>query len=135
MSQRPENRTRPYIPRPASRGPRPGARGPRPNAWVSGTDPVRHEQYVAWSRARAQAHFREEGWELTFDQFVDLWNQDGQWPQRGRGSDDLLMTRKDSSQPWSIENCYIEQRKVHLQKNGIMRLGRPRGKYNKNRKD
>jgi hypothetical protein len=80
-------------------------------------------------RARAQANFRKEGWTMTFEEFEQMWNQDGSWEQRGRRADDLLMTRLDSGMPWSFENCYIEVRRIHLQQHGRMQQGCKRGRY------
>ena len=84
--------------------------GPRPHIWKSGTDPVTHQQYVAWGRSRAQAHFRKEEWHLTWPEWQELWSLD--WNQRGRGPDSVLITRRDPLGPWSIENCLIMDRKT-----------------------
>lgn len=133
MAQRPENTKKNYKPRPGACGPRPHCRGPRPQTWMSGPDPMRHDQYTAWMRARAQANFREEGWQMTFEEFETLWNENGNWHQRGRGADDLLMTRRDPSKPWSRDNCYIELRKLHLKRYGLLKTGKKRGPYKKER--
>lgn len=101
-------------------GPRPGAvrptlhqggAGPRPLIWKTGPDPVVHAQFVAFGRARAQALFRQEGWEITFEEFQQIWGAD--WPQRGRHSDNLCMTRSDIDLPWSADNVELITRADH----------------------
>ena len=131
MPQRKENQGKEYKPRPNACGPRPHTMGLRPERWTTGPDQVRHAQYTAWMKAKAQANFRGEGWTLTFEEFEFLWNQDASWAQRGRGADDLMMTRLDSSQPWSKTNCYILLRRTGLIHHAEKLRGRPRGKYKK----
>lgn len=79
--------------------------GPRPHTWVTGTDPLRHEQYQAFLRAKAQANFRNEGWELTFPEWARAW--DPYWHQRGRGPGQRIMSRKDWRLPWTTDNIMI----------------------------
>lgn len=92
--------------------------GPNPNAWCTGPDPQRHDQYIAWGRSRAQAHFRQEDWRLTFEQYEALWQ--GLWSRRGRGSDDLMMMRLDWHKPWNLKNTIIADRQYyHWRQNEI----------------
>ena len=102
-------------PNPRNRAVRPllhqGGPGPRPLIWLVGPDPVRHAQYVAWGRARAQALYRGEGWDMTFDEFAEIWGTD--WPRRGRASQDLCMTRPDLDLPWSVHNAELITRAEH----------------------
>ena len=88
-----------------------GTPGPRPRVWKSGPDPIRHEQYIAWARARAQAHYRNERWHLTYPQWVELWRD--QWHLRGRTKDTVCLSRRDYDEPWSVENCEIITRRQH----------------------
>lgn len=88
-----------------------GGPGPRPRVWKSGPDPIRHEQYIAWARARAQANYRNERWELTFEDWVELWA--GRWHQRGRIKDTVCLSRRSYDQAWSRENCEIITRREH----------------------
>ena len=83
----------------------------RPNAWkVPGAIP--HAQYVAWSRSRAQAHFRNEEWHLTFEEFQQVWQ--GYWERRGRGSTEYCMSRDDPERAWAIGNVSCIQRREYL---------------------
>ncbi len=120
------NRQVPYKPRPGPYKNKGVILGPRPHVWRSGPDPLRHEQYIAWLKARAQANFRGEGWTMTFEEFEAMWNQDGSWHQRGRAADDLMMTRRDSGSPWSKDNCYIELRRDHLRRMAQDQMGKPK---------
>lgn len=115
-----------YKPRPTTYKNKGKTRGPEPHRWVSGPDPLRHEQYICWLRAKAQANFRKEGWTMTFEEFEAMWNQDASWHQRGRAADDLMMTRRDHGLPWSNDNCYIELRRTHLQRMAALQLGKPK---------
>lgn len=101
--------------------PRPSARGPRPHVWRCGPDQLTHDQYNAWLKHRAQAAFRGEPHELSFEQWQALWNKDNAWFQRGRSGPSLCLTRIDHQRPWSLSNCVIinriEQMKIHNAKN------------------
>ena len=88
--------------------------GARPHTWVTGTDPRRHDMYHNWARARAQAHYRGEVWDLAFEDWEQFWHHD--WEQRGRHSEGLCITRIDPSQPWSVMNiCKITRRVLAYQ--------------------
>jgi hypothetical protein len=88
--------------------------GPRPHTWVTGTDPLRHEMYHNWARARAQAHHRGEVWNLEFTEWEQFWSTD--WSQRGRGGDNLCITRIDHRLPWAWNNiCKITRRHLAFQ--------------------
>lgn len=80
----------------------PGQKGLRPHLWKSGPDPVRHNKHIAWARARAQAHFRGEEYNLTFEDWEKAWADE--WHLRGRGADNLFLVRKCDKLAWSITN-------------------------------
>lgn len=85
--------------------------GPRPNSWkVKGDIP--HQQHIAWHRQRAQAIFRGEHWELTFEDFQAAWAD--KWEQRGRAADQYCMTRLDPSASWHPRNIEVITRLDHL---------------------
>jgi hypothetical protein len=97
--------------------------GPRPHLWVTGSDPLRHDQYRAFIQARNQARWRGETWNLSFEQYEHLWA--GQWHLRSRDSDGLSMSRTDRSQPWQVDNCFIATR-TELNRRQVQ-YRRPRG--------
>lgn len=79
-----------------------------PHLWKSGPDPVRHDQYIAWARMRAQAHFRREPWDMSYDDFVAAWGD--RWSERGRRSHSTMLVRIDCSQAWSLDNVHLINR-------------------------
>jgi hypothetical protein len=91
------------------------AKGPFPAMWKSGPDPVRHQQHIAWHKARAQAHFRGEIWNLTFEQWVELWGD--RWDLRGRQRGCLCIGRRDPTLPWDTTNTQLVTREEHNRKN------------------
>lgn len=82
--------------------------GPRPHTWVTGTDPLRHEQYTAWHRARAQAHYRGEEWDFPFPDYVRAWGD--QWHNKGRGKTNVQMIRRNPARAWARRNVQVVDR-------------------------
>jgi len=87
--------------------------GLRPHVWVSGPDAVRHNLYVMCSKSKAQADYRGEGWELTHDEYIDLWLVDNNYKNKGRAPENLCMTRIDPDLDWTIDNVHIISRLEH----------------------
>jgi hypothetical protein len=107
-------------PRPQMQGrTHPGARGPRPHTWLVGPDPQRHYLHQPWHKARSQAHYRGEIWDLTFEQWEKIW--DGRFHLRGRGVDDLCMTMKDPELGWTETNAVIITRREQLRRQKQLR--------------
>jgi len=86
-------------------------RGPNPNAWKSGPDPERHRRYLQWLQQKNQAQFRDEGWDLEFDDWLALWGTNIQYRGRQKGS--MTMVRIDYEKPWSKTNACIVDRIGH----------------------
>ena len=91
-----------------------GPRGPYPHKWLSGPDPVRHEQFTAWHRQRAQAIYRGEEYLLTFEDFHAIWGD--LWSKRGRGINDYCLSRLDPEKAWDKTNTRVITRYEHLSK-------------------
>ena len=102
------------------RAPRPEARGPRPQSWVTGPDPVEHKKYRTFIQQRNQAQWREEEWTITFEQWKQLWDQSGQWDNRGRERSCYCMTRRDVLEPWTADNAVIITREQHSRKQSAL---------------
>lgn len=102
---------RPRVLRPVRPTRHQGRPGPRPFMWKTGPDPRTHEQYTAWLKARAQAQFRGEAWDLTFEQYQELWGD--LWEERGRTRDSLCLSRADYEKGWSLANCQVVTRREH----------------------
>lgn len=96
-------------------------RAPRPYIWKIGPDEDRHRMYQPWLVSRAQANFRGESFELTFEEYYQLWKND--WDNRGRQPDNMCMTRIDKEGAWSIDNVHVITRKEHLIEQGRARKG------------
>lgn len=91
-----------------------GRPGPRPNLWKCGPDPEAHDKYVAWLRAKAQASFRDEPWDLTYEQWVEAWGD--QWQYRGRRADSRCLAREDWHGTWEPTNVrVITREEFHYQ--------------------
>jgi hypothetical protein len=82
-------------------------------------DPQDHEKFLVWHKARQQAIFRKESWQLTPEEFISIWG--AQWPLRGRHRTDLCMTRRDPQLPWRLDNCEIVTRLTQLRRTGLQR--------------
>lgn len=76
-------------------------------------DEVEHAKHWAYLRQKAQANFRQEGWEMTMEEFFEIWRDD-LWTNRGRGVDQYCMVRVDVEKPWSMDNCIIITRYQQL---------------------
>ena len=101
--------------------PRPHSRGPRPQVWTTGPDPVRHQQFRVWGQQKNQAQWRDEGWSIGFRDWCDLWDQSGQWLNRGRERGCYCMSRLDWSLPWTVDNVAIITREAHAKLQGDAR--------------
>ena len=113
-------------------GPRPSARGPRPHVWRSGPDLQAHDQYCAWLKHKAQAAYRGEPYELTYQQWADLWNKNNSWIYRGRGGDCLCLTMGDPTIGWHVDNVEIITRKEQLRRqcrNNVGKKYKVRSRY------
>jgi hypothetical protein len=85
---------------------------PRPHTWKSGPDEVRHVRYFIWLQQRNQAKYRKEEWDLTFDQWLEIWGD--KILKRGRKKENYCMTRHDPIGPWNMANTYIIERGKHI---------------------
>ena len=97
-----------------------------PRVYVSDFD---NERRVAFVRARAQAAFRGEQWDLTWDDFRAFWRTRRLWSQRGRRNDDLVLTRLDLDDSWNRDNCCIITRNDSLKANIARRWNKPADKF------
>ena len=85
-----------------------------PDSWLSGPDEFRHSMYLPWLRAKAQANYRSEDWQLTFEEFFTLWKD--QWHNRGRLITSVCMSRDDMEGSWDINNTIIITRYEHIKR-------------------
>jgi hypothetical protein len=64
------------------------------------------ETKVGYSRAKCQARFRGEAWDLTLEDWLEFWTRE-RWPERGRTAGTICLTRRHPDQPWSRTNCCL----------------------------
>ena len=83
----------------------------RPYRWCTGPDLLTHLQYRAFVQQRNQAVFRQEPWQLTLEEYQDLWRD--HWAERGRTRDSYMMTRVNPDRPWSWANTVVITRQQH----------------------
>jgi hypothetical protein len=98
-------------------------KGSRPELWKH-KDPFDHERYIPYLRAKAQAAYRMEDWDLTFEEYCEFWTP-AAWSQRGRGSLDLAMIRIDTTIGWTAYNCQIVTRREQLRRQLARKMGLP----------
>jgi hypothetical protein len=70
--------------------------------------------YVAFGYNRVSARLRKEQWDLTWEQYRDLWLPN--WDQRGRSAECLCMARRDLEKPWDTSNIELITRREHGQR-------------------
>ena len=46
--------------------------------------------------------------ELSFEQWYDIWQQSGKWEQRGRGKDAYVMSRIGDKGGYTLNNVFIQ---------------------------
>lgn len=64
-------------------------------------------------------------WQLTFEEWWDIWEQSGKYEQRGRGAGKYCMSRIGDVGPYSVNNVVI---KTIDDNNREAKLGKPRPK-------
>ncbi|CAB4153692.1 hypothetical protein UFOVP641_18 [uncultured Caudovirales phage] len=98
----------------------------RPHTWISGPDEYKHSMYWPWQLMKAQATFREEEFDLPFEEFYLLWKD--HWYNRGRKADNMCLSRSNPNGPWNKENAEIITRQEHLRRQGFYRQHDPKTK-------
>lgn len=94
----------------------------RPHVWKSGPDHTRHEIYKVWLTTKAQASFRQESWQLDFEDFYNIWLP--HWDNRGRKGTNVCLTRDDVEGCWSKDNVIIMTRREHIIRQIDIKMGR-----------
>jgi hypothetical protein len=87
-----------------------------PDCWKSGPDPEDHKLFYDCQRARAQAWYRGEQWQISENDYIDLWRTNDRHLRKGRRSGDLCLVRRDITKAWSLENVEIVERHRHFRK-------------------
>lgn len=77
-------------------------------------DPLDKQRHLSFLRSQAQARFRGELWQLTYEDYCEFWNE-STFPLRGRSPECLCLCRYDPTGPWSKSNTVQITRANHLQ--------------------
>lgn len=78
--------------------------------------PQETAQRLAYNRMRAQCKFRNEQFDLTLEQFLEVW--EGVWHHRGKEPHQLCISRQDPEGAWDLHNTIIITRESHFKKTG-----------------
>lgn len=82
--------------------------------------------FICWHRARSQAHYRKEQWELSIEDWFYLWQPD-LWARRGKTRNSLCMVRIDRNKSWNLNNVQIITRLAQLRDKNKHNIGRKIG--------
>jgi hypothetical protein len=94
-----------------------------PEIWKSGPDEINHRLYTDCQRARAQARYRGEDWQITEQEYIDLWRQEDRYLNKGRTAASICMCRRDAELPWTTDNIDFVLRIDHLRSTNQQRFG------------
>lgn len=61
----------------------------------------------AYDDHRRHALDRGIGWQISYEEWLELWLESGKWPQRGKVKGKYQMCRYGDTGPYNIKNCYI----------------------------
>lgn len=89
-----------------------------PEVWLSGPDPVDNKLYNDCLRARAQAWYRGETWELSEQEYIALWRANDNYKSKGRNTGCLCLVRIDLEKAWRLDNVQIVERIKHFRRSG-----------------
>ena len=89
-------------------------KGTQPSLWRFPNDSVKRAKALGWVRAKCQAKFRGEQWDITEEDWIYILWTDQLWARRGRKSQDLCLIRDDSKAAWSMDNVMIVTRRTQL---------------------
>lgn len=69
---------------------------------------------------RQNARRRNIEFNLSYNEWINIWMQSGHWEERGRGANKYAMCRFNDIGPYSINNVYIDLNKTN---SGLARAG------------
>jgi hypothetical protein len=77
----------------------------------------------AFTMQKCIARKRGIAWQLTFDEWWDIWQQSGHWNDRGRKLNQYCMSRYGDVGPYSTTNVFIQ---THIQNSKDANIGHHR---------
>lgn len=81
-----------------------------PHVWKHGPDEVKHKSYKKYYIARNQAICKNQEWELSFEDWENIWGDN--ILQSGRKIGTYYISRKDSNESWNKYNIELRQNGV-----------------------
>ena len=69
-----------------------------------------HILWKAFRLHRNQAKHRNEGYDLSFDEFCEFWNTDERYKMKGNGPGTVNMKRILTQLPWAKDNICARQK-------------------------
>jgi len=84
-------------------------KGRNPSQWMTGPDPLTHDKHYAYLKHRSQAIYRGDDYNLTWEDWQELW-PDELFLQRGRSSDSLCLMLVDRDCAWDMDNVEMVTR-------------------------
>lgn len=79
-----------------------------------------------WMLSKNQADYRDEPWNISLEEYTEMWSQDDAWLRRGRSLDDLILSRIDFEKGWSLDNVHLQTRRDFFKEKMRGRKRRPR---------
>lgn len=95
--------------------------GKRKHLWQTGPDVITHDMYYGWLKHRAQAHYRNEGHDLTWPEWEAIWKNNNNWSKRGRSVTDICLVRINSRESWNLSNVELVNRREQLHRQAASR--------------
>lgn len=68
----------------------------------------------------------ETDWQLTFDQWLDIWMQSGKLEERGRAAKQYCMSRRGDEGPYAVDNVFIQTVSDNCREGGKRRKLKPK---------
>jgi hypothetical protein len=68
---------------------------------------MKHIKEKFWSQ-RTKAKHRGIEFNLTFEEWWDIWQKSGKWEERGCRKGQYVMSRKNDIGPYEVENVFIQ---------------------------
>lgn len=84
-------------------------------------------EYTKYRHHKNLAKGRNIPFELTFEEWWDIWQKSGKWEQRGRKRGQYVMSRFNDVGPYAINNVEIKTQEDNFREGvtGIKRGGKP----------
>ena len=86
----------------------------RPHLWQTGPDPWLRQLRYKFLRARVQARYWNQSWEIDWEDYVKLMRKKY---NHGRDLESLNFCRRDTTGPWTLDNVFFMTRKEMVDRN------------------